>query len=88
MRGAWNDTQRCTCDKLRSPESGVTDRYNLVIIAVKDKRWHIDALQIFRKIGSEKALLMQSKAACARTTFPATRRICFSTPVKIFAGPY
>src|SRR5580692_2294731 len=29
----------------------VTNRYNLVVVAVKDEGWHVNLLEIFRKIG-------------------------------------
>src|SRR5277367_3705811 len=51
MRCAFIDLECRVFDEFGRQQCRVSNRYNLVVVAVKDEGWHINLLEIFRKIG-------------------------------------
>ena len=51
MRRARNDFQRGAFDQLRRKHGRVADGHDLVVVAVKDQRGHVEFLEIFGEVG-------------------------------------
>src|SRR5580704_7874180 len=56
MRKAWIHLKRRTLHKLYGLQGRRGDRHDLVVITVKNERWHVELLEVFGEIRLRKSL--------------------------------